>query len=320
MNQLELNDENLEDKAGTSQEESNKAKIAKYSLFSTAFLVLSFFFLILKFPEYRLKDWISSTARTVLHPQGILFNTDRVSLSLVFGPRIILENVELKSANNSSQKINFEKVVVRPYLSSLILGNIGFSVSARLSDKSISGSYQQKGSTNSLDLDLEEIELNQLSLLQHFVPIDVKGKISGQAHLTLNPSAAADSNGEINFLIKKIVIPDQNAWGIQIPRLLINESKILVQVNQGQISLKDVFLGKDKKTDDLTLAVSGSGKIGKSLESSTMNGKIILDISDKLKGGFPILDALLSSGKTADGKYAFRFFGTLASLDAAPGQ
>jgi type II secretion system protein N len=318
MNTLEHKNEPLN--ADQYQEDDTKAKIAKYSIFSVVFLALTIFFLIIKFPEYRLKDWISSSARTVLHPQGILFNADRVSLSMIFGPRIVLENVELKSANSSSQKLVFEKVVVRPHLSSLIFGNVGFSISAHLADKTISGAFQLKGSSTSLDVDLDEIELNQLSLLQHFLPVEIKGRISGVAHLTLNAVTPTDSNGEINFSIKKIAIPDQNAWGIQLPRLLINESKIQIQVTQGQISLKDVFLGKDKKTDDLTLSVSGSGKVGKSLESSTMNGKIILDISDKLKGGFPILDALLSSGKTADGKYAFRFFGTLASLDAAPGQ
>ncbi|MBI3558616.1 MAG: type II secretion system protein GspN [Deltaproteobacteria bacterium] len=280
-----------------------------------------FFFVVMKLPEARIQNLIIAHIRIIAQEQGFLFSAEKVHVGLLFGPSLKMYNVELKSLENESQVLKIAYLKVRPRLLSLVSSVKKVGVTAEMLDGELSGTVG--GSTTgsmAVDLSIDAIDLGASQIMKRFLPVEVSGKINGSIRLDLDSENTAKSEGAIKLSIDKLAMPPQAVSGFNLPKINISESKINLGISGGQLTITQFDLGKDIKTDDLVGKLTGSGVLNRYLDRSTIKATAIFSLSQGVKTSFPLLNALLSSALTSDGKYAYKFSGSLSALDAQPGQ
>ncbi|MEW6056752.1 MAG: type II secretion system protein GspN [Bdellovibrionota bacterium] len=289
-------------------------------------VVLFFAFLLLKLPEARIQNLIVAHIRILAQQQGFLFSAEKVKIGMLLGPSLKFENIELKSLADERQSFKIPYLKIRPQLLSLISKVRKASITAELQEGEVSGAVGASAAAAVVDLDLDTVRVdsarggNIANLLKDFAPVDVSGLIDGQIDVALDFENAQKSTGKIQLELNQITLPAQSVYGFNLPKVGIGKSKIDLAINQGQLQIRAFEVGKDIKTDDIVARVTGDGTLDRRIERSRINAKANFELSKNLIQSLPLLDALLGTGKTPDGKYAYRLSGTLSALEAQPGR
>jgi type II secretion system protein N len=281
-----------------------------------------FFFLVMKLPEARIQNLVIAYLRIAAQEQGFLFSAEKVRLGLLLGPSVKLYNVELKAVDNERQTLKIPYLKVSPKLLSLLSATKKASIKAELLEGDISGTVGA-GTTGSLfvDLDLDDLDLGATNLVKRFLTVDLAAKLNGSIRLDLDSTQIQKSEGAIKLKIEKLTLPAQALMGtLSLPKLSVSESNINISIANGAFTIKEFDIGKDGKNDDIVGKVTGEGTLNRFLDRSTINAKAVFTLSPAIKQSIPLLDALLGSAKTPDGKYAYRLNGPLSALEPVPGQ
>lgn len=319
--------------------ESNTSKTTdplskKGRLFLVVFGVLLFlFFLILKLPEARVQNYLLGHIRIIAQNMGYTFQAEKVSLGIIFGPSLKIENAKLKSVDDDSIVIPIEYLKIKPHITSLLpfftMKKVSFSLRAfngeasgvvgiALNSKSLSY-RQQLMEQISLDITAEEISVPKILNLFPNIPISV-----GSSTLDLKSDLFLDfvhpevSTGKLHSALKNTLIPAQSMLGFNLPQVQISQIDADLSVSQGKILVRNFTIGQDIKKDDVVAKVTGELLIDNQanalnpLERFKLNNRIVFELSPKLKGSFPFLDAILGPAKDANGKYNYGLRGTLA--------
>ncbi len=280
-----------------------------------------FFFVVMKLPEARIQNLIIAHIRIIAQEQGFLFSAEKVHVGLIFGPSLKMYNVELKSLENEAQVLKVPYLKIRPRLLSLVSSVKKVGITAELLDGEISGTVG--GSTTgsmAVDLGIDSIDLGASTIMKKFLPVELSGKFNGSVRLDLDSENTAKSEGAIKLTIDKLALPAQAVAGFNLPKINVSESKINVGISAGQLTINEFAVGKEGSTDDLIGKLTGTGVLNRYFDRSTIKAAAVFSISQSVKNSFPLLNALLSSAQTPDGKYAYKFGGSLSALDAQPGR
>jgi type II secretion system protein N len=284
-------------------------------------VVMFFFFLLIKLPEARIQNLLMAHIRIMMQNQGLLFNAEKIRMGVIFGLSLKMEGVEIKAADDDRQVLKIPYLKVSPHLLSLPFKTKKASIKAETMNGSIDGMLGASATGFVSDLDIDGIDVGATTLLRKFIPVDLaSGKIDGTVKLDLNMADPSKSDGTVNLAIKKLAVPAQPVMGINLPALKVSQSKIQISIAQGAITIRAFEIGKDPKTDDLILNVTGTGTLDRALERSRFTGKATFKLAPAIHQSIPILDALLGQAKQPDGSYAYRLNGPLIALEAQPGQ
>jgi type II secretion system protein N len=279
-----------------------------------------FFFLLLKLPEARIQNLIIAHARIIAQNQGLLFSAEKVRIGLLLGPSVKIYNIELKSIENERESLKIPYLRVRPAMLSLLSSTKKVKIDGELLNGELSGAVGASASGFYADVDLDALNLGATPLIKKFLPVQVSATISGRVKLDFDSTAPQKTDGRIELQIDKLTLPVQSLYGFNLPKISVNKSKIDIGISQGQIAVRNFEVGKDIKTDDLVARITGDGQIDRVLERSKINAKAVFELSQSVKQSFPLLETLLASARTPDGKYSYRLNGPISSLEPQPGQ
>lgn len=284
------------------------ARLTSWIVFSIFCLVL---FTILKLPEDRLRQFIQGTIARELGQQGIGFRVNQGKVSIGLGISYVMKEVTL-TFQDSGKTTKIDELTVAPSILPLLLGKMG----GRVSLENAGGSLQGKValSNNEMDISFKTKDLN-LGKLGVFDMGGVQGSAvtTGSGSIEGNSNIPSTLTGDVNLNLKSIVIDQQSILGFSIPRLSISNGDLELDVSKGKAKIVKLQLGKPGSSDDIQATVSGDILLGRNWDTSTMDLKITLRLSDQLRRSFALLDALLGSMKQPDGSYAMRLSGPLTS-------
>lgn len=295
-------------------------QVLRYAGWSMFFVFWLAFFTLFKLPEDRLKSYIQGSLTAALGSRGITYTSVRSDLSLgIFGLSYQMKDVTL-SIPGSETPAKFDSISVSPSLFSLLRGRMAGSFRV---DTPGGGRLKGSASVAQTDLDLsvtaKEFDLGQTGLLALLAGIRGSGLIRGDINLDGDPSAPASMSGNLSIELKKITIDAQSLQGFPIPKLQISEGVAELDIKKGKVTVRNLRLGKsDNAGDDIRAQVSGEVTLARQLGSSALNLKVQFKLSDNVKKSLVLLDALLGSGRQADGGYAFQLTGSLESPASSP--
>ncbi len=276
-------------------------------------------FLIAKLPEAKIQNLLIAHIKIQAQNQGLSFNAEKIKIGMIFGPALKMYNVELKSLEDDKVALKIPFIKVKPVLSSLPFARKKISLKIDFDEGSLNGTVGISQNSALVDLSLNKINLKQLAILKKYIFIDLIGTINGSIGLDLSFEKPDKSDGQINLDISNLGAINQSLFGMQLPDIKVSNSSININVDKGKFVFKDVHFGKDINKDDLLGALTGEMTLANNIERSTINAKVQFQLSSKVREKIPLLESLLSSAKTSDGKFSYKLTGMLSTLEPQPG-
>ena len=227
--------------------------------------------------------------------------------------------------------IRIDSARARLGLFALLFGGKSLSFDAALGTGTIEGSYAESGDDKKLLASLSKVDLSKLGLLEELVSLPMKGTLSGEFDLTLNPQPSK-TNGKIALSIQKLTIGDGKAklklgtmGGLTIDPISAGDLTLEVDVKEGTGTIKRFTTnGTDLKLDG-----SGDLRFAQPLVRTRLGILLRLKLTDAYKNKTPRTKTMVSllegstvpqvaAAKTSDGSYQVRLSGTFASARALP--
>ncbi|MFN7684311.1 MAG: type II secretion system protein GspN [Oligoflexia bacterium] len=316
----------------TETAESLQTKIKKLLpalSWASLFLAVVAFFTLLKLPEQQIGQLLIEKINETLQQSTLALeiSAERTRLSLLPLPAVRLEEVTLKARDATGNPIraNWKSLRIRPSVLDLILGRLGATIEIQAGLKPsrlLSASAWSKGSSFSLDLTLNQAELGEtgLSILPLFAHISGKIPVSGRVQLSGNSSDLTALSGMIQLSFETVELPAQKISSFSTPKLTIRGGEIRAGIAASKLKIDSFRLGKPAEAgDDLAGTLSGSITLGKTLDSSQMDLKAMLRVSEAVNRAFFIIDAILGVGRKPDGSYSLSLNGPLYAPILGPG-
>lgn len=304
----------------TAARKSRFSRAAKWIGWSLTALFLLVIFTVLKLPDSRVKAFVEGQLSSVLAPRGITLTADEGYVSIGFGISYVMKGVTLGFAP-PTPPAHIEKITVAPSLLASLTGRLGGELWVYDSgSKVLHASVALKGSGIAVDLDAKKMDLGKLGILP--AAANVKGSvvIDGSGQISGDIDVPGTLIGRLDFDLSGIAIEQQAILGFSIPAVAISEGKLAANIDKSQIRIESVRLGKDNRAeDDIRGTTTGTITLGKSWDASTLNLKVKLGLSEKIRKAFFLIDALLGESKTGEGTYAFGLSGSLMAPVQIPG-
>lgn len=294
------------------------------------FGIVSFFiFLMFKLPETRIQNLVQAHIKIACQQAGYSFQAEKIATTVFLGPGLKFYNIELKSFENDKQVLKIPYLRVRPGLLSLLpfakVKKVSFSTDVL--EGSASGSIGIGPTQSEVDISFKNLNLGKTTILKKFFPIEMTSAIlTGSIVTSFDSDQIQKASGSIQISLNKLALPPQAVYGFNLPKIGVAETKIDLQLGDGKLNIRQAELGKDIKTDDLVAKITGEANLDTQMKYALSpadrfrwNGaKIVFQISSTLIQSLPLLDSLLSSAKTSDGKYSYKLNGPLLMPEAVP--
>lgn len=324
MIENELTDKNTTE-TEIMEEDSPKVKRAKKILKTIGWVTLGVFclvfFTLMNLPDTKIKNYIYGSISSELASRGITMTAESSSLSMFLGVSYTMKGVSLRFNSSPNTTVKIDRIEVSPSLLSLMLGKVGGNVDIKNGGGYLDGSFSSsnKGQEMSFSFKASKLDIGKTGILPLFAGIQASALMDGKGSFSGALSSPSTWDGKIDVELKKIMIEQQPINGFSIPKLNISQGKIGLNIDKGKATISALQLGKpNTPTDDIVANVTGNLMLGKQWESSTMNLKANFSFSESIKKSFVLLDALLGTGKQADGSYAYNLSGPLDSPSYAP--
>jgi len=276
--------------------------------FAVFFLV---FFTVLKIPEARLKNFIQGTLASELAASGISMTSASSSLSMAFGLKFKMKEVNLMLAD-SPNPIKLSELSFSPSIFPLLVGKFGGTLVAYQGKSKLWLSFTTSTNPTSpytnLSFEADEIDVGKTGILAALAQIQGSGVIHGSGNIKGDFTKPSSLEGKIDLKLSKVLIDQQAVSGFAIPRLTVSEGFIEGNFAASKLTATKVSLGKNAE-DDLKGTVTGDLSLGQRWDMSSYNLKIKFSLSEKVLQAFAILDAILGSFKQADGSYGLTLTG-----------
>jgi type II secretion system protein N len=273
------------------------------------FLVCVALLTVLKLPEARITGFIQGMVQSGLDPYGIYLTDRGRELSLFPAPLYRLEQPVLELPDQT--RVEFDELKVHPKLAGLLTGTPGVRAELKQGSSEISVNAAGKGDRVDADVHLENADLGKLGLFAFAAGLRGTAFLTGDIKIEGSLVDLSSLNGSVELKLRKLRLEEQNFMGFQLPMIQISEGDLNVEIKAGRLILKNVQIGKGM--DDLRVQVTGDLALNRFLNSSTMNLRAVLGLSDKLRQSLSILESLMGSAKTPDGRYAYKLTGTLGA-------
>ena len=282
------------------------AKIAGLAFF---FILLVLFLTMLKLPEARITGFIQGMVQSALDPYGIYLTDRGRELSILSGIRYRLEHPVVELPDQT--RVEFDEMIVEPKLSSLLTGKLGVHAELRQGSSQIRVDAAGKGEKLDAEVFLESVDLGKLGVFTFAAGLKGSGVVSGEIKVAGSLTDLSSLNGALELKLKKLRLEEQNVMGFQLPLIQVNEGDLQVDIKAGKLQMKNVQIGKGM--DDLRVQVTGDLGLNRYLNASTLNLRAVIGLSEKLRQSLALIESLMGSAKTPDGRYAYKLSGTLGA-------
>jgi type II secretion system protein N len=297
-------------------ERSRFSKVVRALGWTVYGLILLFLFTLFKLPDERIKAYVQGSISAALAPKGITFSAEKGYLSIGYGLSYVFKDVTLTFPPPQPPS-HVEKITVSPSILPLILGRQGGSLAVVNGDGKLKASFSIKGSQVSLSFDADRLDLGKLGALG-FAGVHGGGVLSGSGSVSGDLSVPTTLAGDVDLSLSKVVLDQQTIAFFNVPRVSISEGKIDLTADKGKAVIKTLRLGKPGSSDDIQGSATGDLILGRNWDSSTLNAKVNLKLSDTLMKAFILLDSFLGPGKQGDGSYSFSLSGPLTAPNPVP--
>jgi type II secretion system protein N len=287
--------------------------VLKILSMSLVFISLIVFFTILKMPRSRVTDLIQGYIQAALDPSGIYIRSMDRTLDLFPVPKYRLDHPVVELSEQT--QIEFDALEVRPSPLKLFTGAIGGQAMIRQGKGDLTLDGALRKNSISFEALLNEIDLGKIGAFS-FAGIKGGGSLNGKIQIDGSPADFTVMNGVLDLKMKNVNIEEQSIFGFKVPPVLLSDGTVAADLKAGKLSLRNVALGR--QNDDLLVTASGDIMLNRNLNSSLLNLRITLALSDKLKSAFSFIDMVLSGSKQKDGRYAFKLTGPLAQPTMLP--
>lgn len=298
----------------------------KKSLKITGWIAFSLFcltfFTLIKFPDAKLKGYIQGSIANALSPYGISLMAEKSEIGIFLGLSYKMSGVTLL-APNTDTPIRIENLEVSPSFIKLIFGKLGGSLWLQNGKGKLKGSFSLTNSPTGgdigLDLTASKLDLGKLGVLPLLASLQGGAILDGNIEFSGDINKPSSLNGKFDLKIADLAVDNQQAGFLTIPSIKVKESILDILITGGKVTLKSVKIGKSIASgDDLVASGTGDITLGKSIDSSTLNLKAKIALSERVGKAFSILDALWAAGKQSDGSYSLMFSGPLMSPTTTP--
>lgn len=292
---------------------SPRGRALKMVSLTAGFVALIAFFTLLKVPQSRVTDLIQGSIQTALDPSGIYIRSRERTLTFFPSLKYRLDHPVIELSEQT--QIELDDLEVRPALLKLLTGSVGGVATLRQGKGDLSLSTGLRKNSVTIEAVMTELDLGKIGAFS-FAGIKGSGSLGGRLDLDGSPTDFTAMNGMIDLKLKAVNLEEQSLYGFKIPPVLLSDGNITADLKNGKLSLKNVALGR--QNDDLSVTASGDVTLNRNLNSSQLNLRVTLALSEKLTTAFSFIDMMLSGSKQKDGRYAFKLTGPLAQPTLVP--
>lgn len=286
-----------------------KLKLSQKLGLGFLFLILVLLFTLLKLPEVRLTNLVQGYVQMGLDPYGIYLSDQGRELSILKGFVYSLHKPTLELADQT--RVELDSLVVNPNWSTLLSGQLGVTSSIHQGPSEINLDAAGRGDKINLHLALNQVDFGKMGVFAYAAGLKGSGTISGTVQIEGSLSNPASLEGAIDLKIKKLHLDEQNLMGFQLPNMNVAEGTILIEIHNGKLNMKLVQIGKS--SDDVSVNLTGDVTLNRNLNSSILNLRAILGLSENVKKNLSLLDSILGTARMGDGRYAYKLTGTLGA-------
>jgi type II secretion system protein N len=249
--------------------------------------------------------------------RGWQIDMERVSAAGLLGMNA--EGVKLETA--SGLAIPMEELTASLRLLPLLAGRRSVAFDAALYDGHVEGTADLSGEARRLALDLREVDLARALPLRKAAGVDLRGKASGTADLTLPDAPDQRPTGRVDLTVAEAGIA-----GGQLPLPGMASGLTLPPVGLGQV-VAALRLADGKGTFEKLEATGGEAEVRTEglyfvvqprMEFSPLSGKAKVKVQDAFWSKSPatqsfrgLADAALASAKGSDGAWSFAVTGSV---------
>ena len=298
-------------------------------------------FLYLTFPFDRLKDRLVAEFNSNLRSGDAQLHIDSLDSYWLSG--VEAEGVRLSkpappatSANPKpkAQETRIDQLQVRTSLLPLLVGTIHVAFSAKALGGEVEGHTSDADGNRTLAVEVENLDVGQVSLVSEVVGLPMKGALSGKVDLVLPEGKLSKADGSIELTISNLSVGDGKAKlkdTLALPKLQAGNVELRAEATKGQLTIDKL----NAKGKDLELVSSGRIRLRDSFDSSIMELNLRFRFADAYKEKNDTTKGLFGSkgskapalfdldpknrrAKRPDGFYAWRASGPVSRIQFNP--
>lgn len=283
-------------------------QILKWSGYPLFFFACFVFFAYKTFPYERLADRLVQEAAARGYEVEIIDLTNSGLTGLTFENLRIVAPSEAEGSPPG--EIIFDELTVSTSLFSLMRDTKSYSFDAEFAGGQADGDFLLGQESMEVEVDLEDINLEALSILRQFTKIPLAGVLNGEIALAM-PSEVAESTGNVQITIEGLTIGDGESkldipgWGgLTLDRADVGNFELVATIEEGVANIERAT----SHGPDLELDILGRVRLQRPLQRSELNVMLRVKIQDAFKDRSPKIATMLelaSSGLktalTADG-------------------
>jgi len=288
-------------------------KWAGYPLFFFACFV---FFAYKTFPYERLADRLVQEAAAQGYEIEIIDLTNSGLTGLTF------ENLRValppKTEESPPGEAIFDELTVGTSLFSLMTDTKSYSFDAELASGEAWGDVVLGEETLEVEVELENLDLEALSILREFTKVPLAGILNGEIALAM-PSEVAESTGNVEIKIEGLNVGDGKSkldipgWGgLTLDKADVGNLELVANIEDGMANIERATA----HGADLELDVLGRVKLRRPLKRSELNVMLRVKIQDaykersaKVATMLELASTGLKSALTADGAIQYMIGG-----------
>jgi type II secretion system protein N len=297
------------------------------------------------FPYAKLKDRIIVAFNAQQRAAGSAqeLSIDDVSSSWLTGIkmtdiRLISPPSDVASGGGGPSKpseLKVDEAVARIALFPLLVGNRDISYHLKAMGGTVDGSYDDRGTSNSIEANIEGVDTAQLTPLTDLLGLPIEGVIGGVVKLDMPEGKAAKANGTIAIDIRDLAVGDGKAkikGLLALPRLNVGTLTFAAEAKDGALRVtkfgaggKDVELQGDGRVQFRELAVESNldlnirFKINDAYRNKSDATKALFGApGSNVPPVFELADPRIKQAKRPDGFYGWHAHGPLSHPDFTP--
>lgn len=293
--------------------------ILKWTGYPLFFFACFVFFAYRTFPYERLADRLVQEAHARGYELEIMDLTNSGLTGLTFeNLRVVLP---AEGEGSTPAEVIFDELTVSTSLFSLISDTKSYSFDAELAGGEAEGDILLGEESMEVEVELEDINLEALSILRKFTKVPLTGILNGEIALAM-PSEVAESTGHVEITIEGLSIGDGESkldipgWG----------GLTLDKADAGNLELTATIEGGSAKIEratshgkDLEFDVLGKVRLLRPLKRSELNVMFRVKIQDaykersaKVATMLELASSGLKAALTADGAIQYMVAGSFA--------
>lgn len=208
----------------------------------------------------------------------------------------------------------------------LVFGRVAGSFGATMKGGTVEGSFSSSDAEQTLELELERVEVGDIPMLSDLAGLPLKGTVDGTVEVTLPDKQPAKAEGKLELNLENLAAGDGKAKilkAIALPELKVGNVKLSASITEGRVKVENM----SAKGPDFEMSVDGSLRLRDPMPQSILDLGMRFRFMDSYKNknditkglfganGVPGLfemDEKVRRSKREDGFYGWRVVGSLS--------